>query len=482
MATTTIDVSGTTSAITTALHNGDTIDVIATLAGTLADSGDINNGAEFDNTGAATILLTGAIGKADLQFSGTLAGTYDLIPSLLHSSGETITGMATGDVIAFNEAFDGGTFSSNALTLTLGGTAVDTIPVTLANPLFDHFTFGSVVVGGTTLDFFENVVCFAVGTRIATPGGEVPVERLAIGDPVLTASGQAKPVRWIGHGCHLITKPRLDGAAPVIVRAGALGESMPRRDLRLTKGHSLFVDGVLIPVEFLINHRSIVWDDRPQVIEFYHIELDDHDVLIAEGAPFESYRDDGNRRLFDNINPAWDVRPEMPPCAPVLTVGPEVDRAWRRLSELAGQPKPLTGDPDLHLVADGVRVDAAAVADQVYRFELAAAPATLKVASRSAVPAAVGLNRDERWLGVALRRIVLSAGGATMELGYDSACLIEGFHAPEPEPGFRWTAGDAAVWSGGLAMFNGPLTVELYVGCTAQYPIVEAKPKARLSA
>ena len=89
------------------------------------------------------------------------------------------------------------------------------------------------------------------------------------------------------------------------MRKGALADNVPHRDLRVTKGHSLFLDGVLIPVEFLVNHRSIRWDDRAQEAEIYHNELATHDVLIADGAPAESYRDDGNRWLFQNADVNW---------------------------------------------------------------------------------------------------------------------------------------------------------------------------------
>ena len=76
----------------------------------------------------------------------------------------------------------------------------------------------------------------------------------------------------------------------------------------MTKGHSFHLDGVLIPVEFLVNHRSILWDDRAQEVSIYHIELETHDVLLANGAAAESYRDDGNRWLFQNANTGWDRR------------------------------------------------------------------------------------------------------------------------------------------------------------------------------
>ena len=111
---------------------------------------------------------------------------------------------------------------------------------------------------------------------------------------------------------------------------------------------------MLIPVEFLVNHRSILWDDRAQEVAIYHIELETHDVLLANGAPAESYRDDGNRWLFQNANSGWGLPPQEP-CAPVLTGGPVVDAVWRRLLDRAG-PRPglpLTDDPDLHLLVNG---------------------------------------------------------------------------------------------------------------------------------
>jgi len=148
-------------------------------------------------------------------------------------------------------------------------------------------------------------VCYCRGTRIQTARGEVAVEHLAIGDLVITQRGEARPIVWIGTGRALATRGRRNAATPVIVRKGALADNVPHRDLRVTKGHSLYLDGVLIPVEFLVNHRSILWDDRAQEVQIYHIELETHDVLIADGAPAESYRDDGNRWLFRSANSGW---------------------------------------------------------------------------------------------------------------------------------------------------------------------------------
>jgi hypothetical protein len=257
----------------------------------------------------------------------------------------------------------------------------------------------------------------------------------------------------------------------VIVRKGALANNVPDRDLHITKGHSLYLDGVLIPVEFLVNHRNIVWDDRAQEVTVYHLELDTHDVLIANGAAAESYRDDGNRWLFQNTNAGWD-QPPKPPCAPVLTGGSVVDTVWRRILDRAG-PRPglpLTDDPDLHLVVDGLRLDAAERRGPVHVFRLKSQPNTVHVASREAVPAELGLARDPRSLGVALRSIALRQKTKFVVLKANDSRLADGFHPHEPASDLRWTNGHAALPAKAFASFSGPIEVVVHLAATTQYP------------
>jgi hypothetical protein len=242
------------------------------------------------------------------------------------------------------------------------------------------------------------------------------------------------------------------------------------RDLRVTKGHSLLIDDVLIPVEYLVNHRTILWDDRAQEVSLYHVELATHDVLLANGAPAESYRDDGNRWLFANANSAWDQAPQVP-CAPVLTGGAIVDAAWRRLLDRAG-PRPgvpLTDEPDLHLVVDGQRVDAARRRDGTHLFLIRNRQGAVRVVSRAGIPQELGLARDSRMLGVALRRIALSQGSRLRTLDAEDTAPIDGFHAFEAVNGFLWTNGDAVVPSSLFDGFSGPLTIELQVAATTRY-------------
>jgi len=268
----------------------------------------------------------------------------------------------------------------------------------------------------------------------------------------------------------LATRGRRNAATPVIVRKSALAPNVPTRDLRVTKGHAFYLENVLIPVEFLVNHRSILWDDRAQEVELYHIETDMHDVLIANGAPAESYRDDGNRWLFQNGNSGWDL-PPLEPCAPVLTGGPIVDAVWRRLLDMAG-PRPglpLTEEADVHLLADGQRIDWQSNVEGSYRFPLPRNVSELRLISRAGSPLEMGLARDPRQLGVAVHRLVAIAGTKTSIIEASDPRLSDGFHAYEADNGFRWTDGDAPL---PLALFGDRPPTDLLLELTGmvRYP------------
>ncbi len=316
--------------------------------------------------------------------------------------------------------------------------------------------------------------CFCAGTHIATPAGEILVEKLKVGELVLTHGGQPRPIVWIGIDRALATRGRRSAATPVILQKGALTDNVPCRDLRVTKGHSFYLNDVLIPAEYLINHRSIRWDDLAQTVSLFHIELDVHSVLLADGAPAESYHDDGNSWLFHNA----DTRREQPQTSsfvPVLTSGATVDMAWRQLLERSGS-RPgmkLTDDPNLHLLVSGVRFDAISRHAAAWIFALPDRPPRIHIVSRSGVPAELGLARDDRVLGVALRRIALRQGTRFRTLEAADTSLSEGFHDFEPANGLRWTDGDAVLPTALFEGFDGPMELVLHIGCTTCYPLLE---------
>ncbi len=141
-----------------------------------------------------------------------------------------------------------------------------------------------------TYSFDITTECFLSGTNILTERGEIPVEALNIGDLVKTAEGKLEPIKWIGR--QTIEPSKVANPArgyPVQIRAGALGDNIPSRDLYTSPDHSLFVDGLLINAGALVNGISIISTKPVETFVYYHIELENHSLLIAEGASAESY-------------------------------------------------------------------------------------------------------------------------------------------------------------------------------------------------
>ncbi len=158
-----------------------------------------------------------------------------------------------------------------------------------------------------------------------TPTGERPVEALKVGDLVVTESGAVTDIRWIGK----TTFERSSGQGwaedvrPVRISKGALGNGRPHRDLYLSRAHLLHLRGVLIPVSDLVNGVNVVAVDvEADRIEYFHIVLERHDVLLAEGAPCESLlvmEESGG--AFDNAEEYAELcgrlAAPMAPCAPI---------------------------------------------------------------------------------------------------------------------------------------------------------------------
>lgn len=193
---------------------------------------------------------------------------------------------------------------------------------------------------GNYLEMGFGTPCYCPGTLIATPQGERPVEELEIGDPVLTAGDQVRPVHWIGRRAYdpLFAYGNRD-VLPIRIRAGALAEGLPRRDLMISPLHAMFIDGFLIPALHLVNGTSIIQIELPETIRYIHVELESHDLLLAEGAPSESFLDDGSRGMFHNAEEYKTLYPAMPSrmpqyCAPRLEGGAELVAIHTRLRNI----------------------------------------------------------------------------------------------------------------------------------------------------
>ena len=151
--------------------------------------------------------------------------------------------------------------------------------------------------------------CFLSGTRIKTPEGEINIEELRIGDRVLTASGEAKPIKFIGRRWLLRERPGpwKKGEGPVKISRFAIDGKAPHSDLYITPEHAIYIDGILIPARNLVNGVTIVADAKPEVLSLtlFHIELDTHEAILAEGLAVESFRLDNqltHAYWFDNAD------------------------------------------------------------------------------------------------------------------------------------------------------------------------------------
>ena len=130
---------------------------------------------------------------------------------------------------------------------------------------------------------------------------------------------------------------------PVRVRAEAFGAGCPHADLRLSPDHAVYCDGGLIPIRYLVNGVSVVQENVASVT-YWHVELDRHDVVLAEGLPVESFLDTGNRGAFSGEIGAPAAfafgRWEAAGCAPLVLGGPRLAAAVARLAAepaVAGQ-------------------------------------------------------------------------------------------------------------------------------------------------
>jgi Hint domain len=313
----------TGSSISGALHGGsgaDTLNLMGSGEGSLAatpianvenlniDGGDW----EIDSNGFTNVAFGSGAHSLTLDADALKSGQF---------SG-TITGFEAGDAIKLT-GFDASTTTVNYNSST------DVLTVTDGQNHSEKFTLSGVSAGEyfhpeaatNGVDVIENgdPACYCRGTMILTDKGEVAVESLAIGDMVVTAAGAAKAVRWLG--IRAVSSRFADPvrAYPVRVRANAIDDNVPARDLLVSPDHALLIDGNLIQAGALVNGTSIVREKNvPETFNYYHVELAEHDLILAENAPAETFVDNVDRMGFDNwaeheaLYPEGEPMVEMP--------------------------------------------------------------------------------------------------------------------------------------------------------------------------
>ena len=305
-----------------------------------------------------------------------------------------------------------------------------------------------------------------------------------------------RPIRWIGYRHIDLTRhPKPEQARPIRIAAGAFDEDVPSRDLYLSPDHAVLLDGLLIPVRLLRNDASVVRDTVCDHVTYYHIELDAHDLVLAEGLAAESYLDTGNRGMFDNtatpqLHPMFtndQARREAESCAPFAAEACRVEPAWRRLVERArrcgwARPKEqeYTDDPGLHVVLGGRVIKPVSKTDNRYVFVLPAGSSAVRLVSCSTVPCEQHpWIDDQRQLGVMVKRILIRSNGDIQAIPLDHPLICDGWWDVEDSGKgmVRWTDGDAR-----LPVANQQTVIlELQLAGSLAYPVGQRDPIAGLS-
>ena len=300
------------------------------------DHGGFTGGITIE-AGTVDLTAAGAAGSGPITFD---PGTLEFTPATAPTN--EIDGFGAGDSIQIDDFRETSapTYANRILTLT--GTDENGNPISPFTLDIPGQALGNFQVNvGSTDTVIDYAACYCAGTLIRTACGNKRVEKLQIGDEVMTASGVARPIKWIGRRSYLgrFVMGRKD-ILPVCIKASALDDNVPKRDLRISPNHAMYLDGVLIEAKDLVNGSSIVQAESVEQVEYFHIELESHDIIVAEGAMSETFIDDDSRGMFHNAHEYRVLYPAAAAvaryCAPRLDDGYEVEAIRRRLARRAG--------------------------------------------------------------------------------------------------------------------------------------------------
>jgi Hint domain len=403
--------------------------------------------------------ISASIGGEISFLSGTSGGDLVLQQGADASLLTEINGFANGDTIDLQGV---GSLASTVVsvsegTVLLGGlNDITTLSVSLAaggtetfqvngNLIDDSFSAASDGNGGIAL---VDAPCFAEGTLILTTRGEVPVETLAQGDDAILVDGRTAPIVFVGHRrLDLTQHPRPHTVRPIRVLAGALADGIPQRDLLLSPDHALYLNDVLVPVKDLVDGVFIKQDSSFRSVRYFHIELENHGIIFAEGAAAESFLNTGHRGLFENSDEPLLLHPDLmnmkrmaESCAPLVTCGEQLAEIRMGLRE-----RVQTNGFD---VADNARIELK-IGDCVLKpigsedgrtiFAIPAGATSAVLSSPVFVPAEIDpASGDRRTLGVAIAEVMLDDGQVPLEAIF----YAEDLHPRAANETASWSRGD----------------------------------------
>jgi autotransporter passenger strand-loop-strand repeat protein len=319
-----------------------TSDVVGFAGSQYICSGGLATDTVISSGGYQFVASSGSATSTSVESGGfmVVSGGAVVSDTILHEGGTIDLAQFAFSAVG-TASFD---YDTDVLTVTEGGSSTTLQLSGDYSGEYFHLTAdansGNDETPGTDITV-DGTPCYCAGTLILTDRGEVAVEDLAIGDRVMVRSGAARPIKWIGQRSYSgVFALRNREILPIIIRQGALDGALPRRDLHVSPLHALFIDGVLIPACALVNGVSIVQPNRVTRVDYYHVELETHDVIFAEGAAAESFVDDDSRGMFHNAAEYRRLYPGRAPrqpvyCAPMVQDGAELEIVRLRLTGLA---------------------------------------------------------------------------------------------------------------------------------------------------
>ncbi|MQR98544.1 Hint domain-containing protein [Gluconobacter aidae] len=458
------------SSLTTVLQNGSTLYINnASAGGKIVFGRDAVDGtssqlvfADYNQTvttpitgyDAASIITIGSGNTAPVsaKFTDNGNGTYTL-------------------TVAFDQY-------GNGITLTDVSFGPNSSPST---PTIVHNTDGTwSVVGGAA--GYNGQICYLAGTMILTPKGERAIETLKAGDQVTVYADGTTSTRTILRVGHAHAKTGTTGhadidAVPVRVCAGALADGIPSRDLLVTPEHCMMLEEGFVPVRMLVNGMSIVYDHAITEYDYYHLETEQHSVLVANGALSESFLDAGHRPdALMQGSPVARLRPlswEKDAALPLVTDREHVEPLFAAIAlraETLGYTAPQAAPSadvtnEIHLVlTDGTALYPIRTNGEQFVFMLPEGCPSVRIISQAARPAdRIGpFVDDRRTLGVLVGEITIWTGERTHRIStHLSDPYADGWWGIEVSHA-RWTGGNARLDLGQtLKMSGGILSLQI---------------------
>jgi len=484
----------------------------AKVGGGLLDAGAVAsltvNGGILDLQGSvigAKVLNSVTVGPAGgeikVEPTGLSANVLNLPVSFVDANGNTTTTIPDNFVMDFPSSSSiPASYNPTTNTTTIGdGISILGVigagrTITLSGDPFDLRNTGTYNwLSGTYGKSFTQsdgnggvITCFLSDSMIRTPEGDVAVQDIQVGDSVVAyvdGQQQVRKVVWAGKTRVAVKAGLPDDEAgyPVRILKDALAEGVPYKDMLVTPEHCLFFNGLFTPVRMLVNGASIFYDHSITSYDYYHIETEQHSVIVADGVMTESYLDTGNRGSFRqegtvvslNAGSHKTVRTwAEDAAAPLVVAQAVVEPIFRKIEarakhagiEAVTPTRVVTNDADVHLVTEsGAIIRKAREQNGKVFFMLPPGIDRVWLVSRTSRPAdTIGpFVDDRRQLGVLVSNMSLQEGvGAARNLeNIMQDANLQGWHDVDAGHSMRWTAGYAEIplverTPGALAMLS----------------------------